>query len=155
MDGDMPTRQRVGKGFLLAEEEENSVEALLQPISKGRRRPSELKAKGVELHEILGGQTGAAFICDHCDGDHKVAYAAFGLVYSPTAPNARWKRRAEGTPSLGRGRDESNAKAGAPSSLPYSLNRLEVAFSETRGYRSSPPSTPLRLRVSLLGGQKF
>ena len=47
-------------------------------------RLRELKAAGVELHEILGGQAGAAFIRDDCDGDPEVAYAAIALVYYPT-----------------------------------------------------------------------
>ena len=53
------------------------------------RRLRELKAAGVELHEILGGQAGATFIRDDCDGDPEVAYAALTLVFSPTA-HKRW-----------------------------------------------------------------
>ena len=69
----------------MAENEENPVEALAIPVARATRRLRELKAKGVEPSEILGGQAGATFVRDHCDGDHEVAYAAFALVYSPTA----------------------------------------------------------------------
>jgi hypothetical protein len=80
--------QRFGKALSVAEDEENSVEALANPVVRATRRLRELKAKGVQIHEILGGQAGATFVCHHCDGDHEVAYAAFALVYSSTAPNA-------------------------------------------------------------------
>ncbi len=96
MDGDRPPRQRFGKGLLLTEEEESSVEDLTDPLPRAARRLSELKAKGVELHEILGGQAGAAFVRDHCDGDHEVAYAAFALVYSPTFTKRRVEEKDEG-----------------------------------------------------------
>ena len=57
------------------------------PRVAGRLR--ELKAGGVELHEILGGQAGAAFIHDDCDGAPEVAYAAIALVYFPTTYEKR------------------------------------------------------------------
>ena len=44
---------------------------------------------GVELHEILGGQVGVAFIRDDCDGDPEVAYAAIAHVYYPTSQERR------------------------------------------------------------------
>jgi hypothetical protein len=53
-------------------------------VSRAAGRLGELKAAGVELHEILGGRAGAAFIRDYCDGDPQVAYAAIALVYYPT-----------------------------------------------------------------------
>jgi hypothetical protein len=53
-------------------------------VPRAARRLRELKAGGVELHEILGGRAGAAFIRDECDGDPEVAYAAIALVYYPT-----------------------------------------------------------------------
>ena len=53
------------------------------------RRLRELKAAGVELHEILGGQAGATFIRDDCDGDPEVAYAAVALVYFPRTHERR------------------------------------------------------------------
>ena len=53
-------------------------------VPRAARRLRELKAAGVELHEILGGQVGEAFIRDDCGGDPEVAYAAIALVYYPT-----------------------------------------------------------------------
>jgi hypothetical protein len=97
----------------VAENEENPVEALAISVARATRRLRELKAKGVELSEILGGQAGAAFIRDHCDGDHEVAYAAFALVYYPSASKrgieelGKWgafpKARASGKQSESRG----------------------------------------------------
>ena len=55
-------------------------------VQKAARRLCELKASGVELHEMLGGKAGVEFIRDHCEGDPDVAYAALALVYSPTLP---------------------------------------------------------------------
>lgn len=83
MGGNRTSRQRFGKGLLAPEQEENPVEALAYPITRAAQRLRELKAKGVELSEILGGRAGAAFVRDDCDGDPEVAYAAFALVYSP------------------------------------------------------------------------
>jgi hypothetical protein len=54
-------------------------------VPRAARRLRELKAAGVELYEILGGQAGAAFIRDDCGGDPEVAYAAIALVYYPTS----------------------------------------------------------------------
>ena len=97
MDGNMPSRQRfVEEGFSLTEDEENPVEALAYPLARATQRLRELKAKGVELYDILGGQPGAAFIRDHCGGDHKVAYAAFTLVYSPTGPKRGVEDKGQG-----------------------------------------------------------
>jgi hypothetical protein len=53
-------------------------------VLRAAGRLRELKAGGVELHEILGGLAGAAFIHDDCDGDPEVAYTAIALVYYPT-----------------------------------------------------------------------
>jgi hypothetical protein len=96
MDGDMPSGQRYGKGSLPIEDEENAVKGLTNPLARATQRLSELKDKGVELHEILGGQVGAAFIRDYCDGDHEVAYAAFALVYSPTSAKREVEEKGEG-----------------------------------------------------------
>jgi hypothetical protein len=52
-------------------------------VAEAARRLRELRASGVELHEILGGPNGANFVHDDCDGDPEVAYAAIALVYSP------------------------------------------------------------------------
>jgi hypothetical protein len=58
-------------------------------VPRAAQRLRELKAAGVELHEILGGQVGVAFIRDDCGGDPEVAYAAIALVYYPTAHERR------------------------------------------------------------------
>ena len=58
-------------------------------VTRAARRLGELKAAGVELHEILGGQAGAAFIRDDCGEDPEVAYAAIALVYYPTTHEKR------------------------------------------------------------------
>jgi len=53
-----------------------------RPVAtRATQRLRELQARGVELCEILGGEAGAAFIRDACEGDPKVAYAAIALVY--------------------------------------------------------------------------
>ena len=65
-------------------------------VTRAARRLRELKAAGVELHEILGGQAGAAFIRDHCDGDHEVAYEAIALVYYPTTQENADRRAGRG-----------------------------------------------------------
>jgi hypothetical protein len=44
-----------------------------------------VKTTGVELHEILVSEAGAAFFRDYCDGDDDVAYAAIALVHNPSA----------------------------------------------------------------------
>jgi hypothetical protein len=53
-------------------------------VTRATWRLGKLKAAGVELHEILGGRAGAAFIRDYCGGDPEVAYAAIAFVYFPT-----------------------------------------------------------------------
>ena len=58
-------------------------------ITLAAQRLHELKAGGVELYEILGGQAGAAFLRDYCEGDPEVAYAALTLVYSASTQNRR------------------------------------------------------------------
>jgi hypothetical protein len=57
---------------------------LNEKVTGAARRLRELKARGVELYEILGGEVGATFIRDYCEGDPKVAYTAIALVYSPS-----------------------------------------------------------------------
>jgi hypothetical protein len=52
-------------------------------VTRAARQLRELKAAGVELHELLGNRVGAEFIRDHCGGDFEVAYAALALVYFP------------------------------------------------------------------------
>jgi hypothetical protein len=42
-----------------------------------------MQASGVALSEILGGQAGAEFVREDCNGDEEVAAAAFALVHSP------------------------------------------------------------------------
>jgi hypothetical protein len=44
-----------------------------------------LEASGVELHRILAGESGVAFIRDECGGDADIAAAAFTLVHSEHA----------------------------------------------------------------------
>jgi hypothetical protein len=58
-------------------------------VTRAARRLGELKAAGVELHEILGGRAGEAFIRDDSEGDPEVAYAAIALVYFPTTHEKR------------------------------------------------------------------
>jgi hypothetical protein len=58
-------------------------------IRLAAQRLRELKAGGVELYEILGGQAGADFLRDYCEGDPEVAYAAITLVYSPSTQDRR------------------------------------------------------------------
>ena len=58
-------------------------------VLRAVQRLRELKATGVELHEILGGQVGVAFIRDDCGGDPEVAYAAIAVVYYPTTQKRR------------------------------------------------------------------
>ena len=58
-------------------------------VQRSARRLRELKAGGVELHELLGGPAGAAFIRDNCGGDPEVAYAAIALVYYPKTHERR------------------------------------------------------------------
>ncbi len=49
----------------------------------------ELKAAGITLPEILGGEAGAAFVRDYCEGDHEIASAALALVYYPSGRGGR------------------------------------------------------------------
>jgi hypothetical protein len=58
-------------------------------VLRAAQRLRELKATGVELHELLGNQAGIEFIRDDCDGDPEVAYAALALVYFPTTHEKR------------------------------------------------------------------
>ena len=58
-------------------------------VTRAARQLRELKAAGVELHEILGGEAGASFLRDDCDRDPEVAYAAIALVYYPTTHEKR------------------------------------------------------------------
>ena len=50
-------------------------------VTRATRRLGELKTAGVQLSELLGGEAGAVFLRDDCDGDPKVAYAAVARVY--------------------------------------------------------------------------
>ena len=52
-------------------------------VTRATWRLGKLKAAEVELHEILAGRAGAAFIRDYCGGDPEVAYAAIAFVYFP------------------------------------------------------------------------
>ena len=65
--------------------EENPVVVvtLTDPVTRATQRLRESQSKGVELYEILGGEAGATFIRDACEGDPEVAYAAIALVYFP------------------------------------------------------------------------
>jgi hypothetical protein len=58
-------------------------------VARATQRLRELKAWGVELYEVLGGQAGANFLRDYCEGDPEVAYAAITLVYSPSTQKGR------------------------------------------------------------------
>ena len=58
-------------------------------ILRAAQRLRELKASGVELHDLLGNRVGAEFIRDHCGGDPEVAYAAIALVYYPKTHEKR------------------------------------------------------------------
>ena len=58
-------------------------------VTRAARQLRELKASGVELHDLLGNRVGAEFIRDHCGGDPEVAYAAIALVYYPKTHEKR------------------------------------------------------------------
>ena len=90
------SRQRLDGDFLGAEDEENPTEALTNQVIRAARRLRELKAEGVELCEILGGQAGATFVRDHCKADPEVASAAFALVYGPTASRRGVEEKGKG-----------------------------------------------------------
>ena len=64
-------------------------------VTRAARQLRELKAAGVELHEILGGRAGEACIRDECDGDPEVAYATIALVYYPTTHERRVRKQGE------------------------------------------------------------
>ena len=68
-------------GLLLTEQVEVLRLWRKDRVTKAARRLGELEVAGVELREILGGQAGATFIRDGCDGDPEVAYAAIAHVY--------------------------------------------------------------------------
>ena len=70
-------------------------------VPRAAQRLRELKAAGVELHELLGDRAGAEFIRDHCGGDPEVAYAAIALVYYPTTHEQRVGEQGEGDGSDG------------------------------------------------------
>jgi hypothetical protein len=50
---------------------------------------------GIELHEILAGRAGTAFMRDYCEGDPEVASAAIALVYYPRTHERRERRGGE------------------------------------------------------------
>jgi hypothetical protein len=52
-------------------------------VKRAAQRLRQLQASGVDLSEILGGEAGAAFVREDCEGDPDVAVAAFALVHSP------------------------------------------------------------------------
>lgn len=54
-------------------------------VTRAARQLRELKAEGVELHEILSGQAGRTFIRDYCEGDPELVCAAFVLAYNPNS----------------------------------------------------------------------
>ena len=58
-------------------------------VTRATRRLGELKTAGLQLSELLGGEAGAVFIRDDCDGDPEVAYAAVALVYFPRTHERR------------------------------------------------------------------
>jgi hypothetical protein len=66
-------------------EENLVVVTLTDPVTRATQRLRELQARGVELYEILGGEAGASFIREACEGDPGVAYASIALVYFPSA----------------------------------------------------------------------
>jgi hypothetical protein len=62
--------------------EYSSEELSPERVQRLARRLRELEASGVELHRILAGESGVAFIRDECGGDADIAAAAFTLVHS-------------------------------------------------------------------------
>jgi hypothetical protein len=52
-------------------------------VKRAAQRLRQLQASGVDLSEILGGEAGAAFVREDCEGDPEVAAAAFARVHSP------------------------------------------------------------------------
>ena len=65
--------------------EYSSEELRPERVQRLARRLRELEASGVELHRILAGESGVAFIRDECGGDADIAAAAFTLVHSEHA----------------------------------------------------------------------
>ena len=65
--------------------EYSSEELSPERVQRLARRLRELEASGVELHRILAGESGVAFIRDECGGDADIAAAAFTLVHSEHA----------------------------------------------------------------------
>jgi hypothetical protein len=65
--------------------EYSSKELRPERVQRLARRLRELEASGVELHRILAGESGVAFIRDECGGDADIAAAAFTLVHSEHA----------------------------------------------------------------------
>jgi hypothetical protein len=61
----------------------NPVVTITARITRATQRLGELKAMGIQLSELLGGEAGRTFIRDDCDGNPEVAYAAIALAYYP------------------------------------------------------------------------
>ena len=59
-------------------------------LARATRRLGELKDTGVPLSELLGGEAGAAFVQDDCEGDVDLAFAAFTVVFS-WSTHKRWE----------------------------------------------------------------
>lgn len=68
----------------MAEGEQYPINSDDSRVKRAVQYLRELETSGVELHEILGGEAGAAFIRDGCEGEPEIAYAAFALVHAPT-----------------------------------------------------------------------
>jgi hypothetical protein len=89
-------------------EENRAVFTFTDPVTSATQRLRELQASGVELYEILGGEAGATFIRDACEGDPEVGYAAIALAYYPTTHERRVGEQGEANgsekspPSTGR-----------------------------------------------------
>lgn len=58
-------------------------------VKKAAQRLRKLQASGVALSEILGGEAGAEFVREDCEGDPDVAAAAFALIHSPRGQGDR------------------------------------------------------------------
>ena len=67
---------------------EKSVGTSAERVQRAAKRLRELEASGVGLYEILGGEAGAAFLCEACHGDLDIAYAAFSLLHAPRSRGA-------------------------------------------------------------------
>ena len=81
--------------------EENPVVVvtLTDPVTRATQRLRESQSRGVKLYEILGGEAGATFIRDACEGDPEVAYATIALVYYPTTHERRVRKQGEANDS--------------------------------------------------------